>query len=80
VRVYSEAFLPEAVAIDMLTSNRTFYEKKFKSINEDLLKEVPVEKVAKVKAEVITEEVVNEVFAEVAIEKVTKHIKKRKAK
>jgi hypothetical protein len=78
--VYSEAFLPEAVAIDMLTSNRTFYEKKFKSINEDLLKEVPVEKVAKVKAEVITEEVVNEVFAEVAIEKVTKHIKKRKAK
>jgi len=58
--VYSEKHLPEAVAIDMLTTNRAFYERKFRAINENMLKEVKepvIEEVVEVVdvAEVVTE-------------------------
>ena len=60
--VYSENFLPEAIAIEMLTANRAFYEKKFKFINEDLLKEKKVKKViVEDVAEVIAKDIVTEV-------------------
>ena len=55
--VYSEKHLPEAVAIDMLTTNRAFYERKFKSINENMLKEVKETAIEEVVVEAVVEDV-----------------------
>jgi hypothetical protein len=55
---YSEKYLPEAACIEMLLA-RPELRKKFKTINEDLLKESPVvEDIDVIEEAEVTEEVV----------------------